>query len=225
MHGARSGLIEVVTLLAPRDPEKWKTYLPLIELQRRTCEKFGHKHVVITDTDLPGFNTFKAEMPENLMRAILTGQLEYMKAWPGGYPVVLVDVDCLIARNLKAAFTGRFDVALTNRYGNPVAPINNGAMYFAGAKAVAVRFLTRALELCKDHWGGDQEAIAQAVAPVPEGPGRCFRFGGRFQFLSMLTHNCVPKQEGVAHMSGPFVVHFKGDRKHWMKTYAESFIL
>lgn len=219
--------LDVVTLLVPREP-RWIEYLPLLKLQRATAEKFGHRHLVITEGERPELIDQKillARMSDSLMHAILEGQIAYLMQWSGEHPVVLVDIDCLVNRDLNAAFDGKFDIGLTNRI-NELAPINNGAMYIAaGAKRQALKFFTRALALCKDHWGGDQEAIAQAAWPVPAGHVICRHKGARIGFFSMATHNCVPRAEGSEHSRNPFIVHFKGDRKRWMKTYAEKFIL
>lgn len=219
-------MLDVVTVFAPR-PEypHWPEYLPLLDLQRRTVEKFAHRHVVVSDANIAGLNVLHAALPVSLMHLQLEGQLAYLKQWSGAHPVVLVDTDVLIARDLNEAFDGSFDIGLTNR-DNPVAPINNGAMYLAaGAKEAALRFFTQALALCKAHWGGDQEAIGQAAAPVPKRNCIKRRCGCRMAFLDMRLYNVTPRKEGAKHQRGPFVVHFKGDRKGWMKTYAEQFIL
>lgn len=227
-------MLEVVTLIVPRH-ERWLEYLPLLDLQRRTVEKFGHRHVVMTEgapAELAAYNTLPAVMDANLMRAIIDGQIAYLEQWSGAHPAVLVDIDCLIARDLAAAFDGTFDIGLTNRPNpaNPKSPINNGAMYIAaGCRDKALAFFKRARAYCEEHWGGDQEAIAKACRPVPNHYGIELRdIGGlqiRFGFLSMLFYNCVPNEIGRRHKKNPFVVHFKGDRKEWMRPYAKSFIL
>lgn len=219
-------MIEVVTVFAGRDEyPRWRDYLPLLDLQRRTVERVGHRHVVVSDAPIEGFNCFLTELPESLMHLQLEGQLAYLRQWGGEDHVVLVDADCLVGRDLRAAFDGRFDIGLTRR-DNESSPINNGAMYIAaGAQAAAVAFFTRALGFCKEHWGGDQEAIAQAAAPVPRMYTVKRRNEARIAFLSMRSHNVTPEKEGARHAHSPFVVHFKGDRKHWMRRYAEEFLL
>ncbi len=219
-------MIEVVTVFAGRDEyPQWRDFLPLLELQRRTAEKFGHRHVVVSDGPLQGFDVLQVELPRSLMHLQLTGQVEYLKQWSGEHHVVLVDADVLIARALEAAFDGSFDIGLTRRE-NPIAPINNGVMYVAaGARRAAIKFYSKALGLCREHWGGDQEAIGMAAAPVPDRYRTERRAGCRMAFLSMRTHNVTPRREGAVHQHSPFAVHFKGDRKGWMKTYAESFLL
>jgi hypothetical protein len=221
-------MIEVVTVYTPRPGHsKFTDFLPLLDLQKQTCEKFGHKHVVVSDVDIPGFNVWKTAMPHSLMAAIMTGQSNYLQeGWSGQNPLVLVDVDCLVARDLRAAFDGTFDLAITSRPDDAKSPVNNGAMYCGTGNPNGVRlFFMRAQRLCKKHWGGDQEAIAAAASPIPSAHGVYDRAGLRILFASMRTHNVVPAKEGARHKCSPFIVHFKGDRKDWMATYANSFIL
>lgn len=220
--------VEVVTVWAPR-PElpNYRDYTKLMLIQRATARKFGHLHTVVTDCPyLVGFDTVRVPLPSNLMQAQLAGQLSFLQSWSGSHPVVLVDADCLIARDLSDAFDGSFDIGLTNRI-DERSPINNGAMYLAaGSKEAALAFFGKALDMCGEHWGADQEAISAAAAPVPAGHGVEERFGVRFAFFSMLTHNVIPKEEGREHKKKPYVVHFKGEvAKDWANTYARKFIL
>lgn len=225
--------VDVVTFLSPR-PEhpKWVDYLPLLELQRRSALKFGHAHSVVTDK-AGWVRQSKAfvipKLPDSLMHAILTAQIYYLeKIWNGRNPVVLVDADCLVGANLQLAFQREFDLLLTNR-NNPESPINNGAMYVAAnSKPRVVPFFKRALELCGEHWGGDQEAIAAAAAPVPlEGEHLAFRGPEKVKILfgSPLIYNVTPKERGRRHKKTPYVIHFKGETKEWMSEYARLFVL
>lgn len=220
-------MLEVATVWAPRpDHPKWRTdYLEMLELQRRTAERVGHRHVVVTDVELPGFNAIRASLPRSLMHAILEGQLAYLRQWSNKHAVVLLDIDCVVCRSLDEAFDGTFDIGLTNR-DNPAAPIQNGAMYFkSGAKPAALALFARALELCGEHWGGDQEAIAQAVAPVPHGEAREMRFGVRLAFLSTGSHNHSPKcRQPVKLMAGRFIEHFKGETKSHAPGFARRLL-
>lgn len=219
----KSNQLDVVTVFAPREGH-WQKYLPLLELQEKSVAKFaGHRHVVVTDgvpEAIKHLNLFSTELPVNLMLMILAGQIAYLQQWSGDYPVVMLDVDCLVARNLHEAFTGNFDIGLTRRV-NAVSPINNGAMYIAsGAREKALEFFNRAYQLCGLHWGGDQEAISHAAAPVPNVECIENRSGTRLAFFSMKTHNIIPEVEGAFHKRRPFIVHFKGEKKKpWMKTY------
>jgi hypothetical protein len=223
--------IAVVTVFAPR-PEhpNWRDdYVPLLKLQRATANRFGHPHIVVTDGDLGrDFDELAVTLPANLMRAQLAGQIAWLSsAQAKDCATLLVDADCLVARSLSPLFEGAedFDLGLTPR-ADPVAPINNGAMYIPRGSAEAVLpFFRAALERCAEHWGGDQEAISAIAAPVLEPGGRGERFGARVLFLSMRHYNVIPKAEGARHKSNPFVVHFKGATKAWADLYARRFIL
>lgn len=223
-----SGRLDVVTVLAPRSG-RWAEYLPLLEVQRKTAEKFRHRQIIVTDADLPQFETMRVKLADSLMHAIIEGQIAYLEAWSGDHPVVLTDADCLIARNLHEVFDGSFDLGLNNRE-NDVSPINNGAMYVGpGCKAEVLAFFQHALELCKEHWGGDQEAISQAAAPVPKPvmfPVVEDRGGFRIAFLPMNVYGAAPKTADFRMNRNPFIVHFKGvEPKRWMAGYAERFVL
>lgn len=222
--------VEVVTVWAPRPThEKWDSaqWYKLLELQRRTALRYGATHTVVTDDplfDIQG--AMQAELPKDLMPAMIAGVLARLTMAPIHDDLLFVDVDVLIAREPDPAFNRTFDIGLTRRANADGICINNGAMYVdkdAGDKAV--RFFTRALARCGKHWGADQEAISAVAAPVPEISGTVqLRGDTRIAFLSMKTHNAIPKTEGKPHLAHPFVVHFKGPTKSWARTYADKFI-
>ncbi len=220
-------MVDVVTVYTPRPKHpKWRDYLPALALERDTAVRWNARHIVVSDVDLPGFEAMRVSLPDSLMKAQIAGQIAYLEQWNDKDHILFVDADCLIARDPAGAFMG-FDLGLTWR-DNPECMINNGAMYVAaGSKQRALMFFCAAYALCGDHWGGDQEAISQASAPVPKQDGRrAIRQGAVVEFLSMRTHNCTPTERGAMHAYPvPYVVHFKGDRKEWMQTYAEQYIL
>jgi hypothetical protein len=226
-------MVRLVTFYSPRPShEKFIDYIPLLQLQQRTAARFGHEHVVVSDVDLPGLNVWcpPQPLPESLMKAIMVGQLSYLNNWvkeANPKKLVLVDGDCLVHRDLSAAFDGTFDLALTSRTPHR-SPINNGVMYADNQdRQGVVNFFEHALANCEDHWGGDQEAISGAAAPVPEEHGVVkIRQGIRVKFVSLETHAVVPTQAGMRHKRDPFMVHFKGEKaKEWMELYATKFIL
>lgn len=226
--------VEVVTVWAPRPHhDKWRDdYLALLGLQKRTAEHFGHTHTVVSDHiggvggELPGFNVLHAPLSWELMPAMIDGVLARLR-----YPakprtdLVFVDADVLVARDLAGAFSEDWDLGLTRR-AHDRAEINNGAMYVrATAREMAIEFFERALARCGTHWGADQEAISAEAAPVPTQDRIEYLGPMRVGYLSMKTHNAVPKAPGLKHQAQPFVVHFKGDTKDWAQKYADRFIL
>lgn len=222
-------MIEVVTVFTPRKSHpKWMDYGPLLKAQQGSVTVHGHKHVVVSDAKYKGFNVLPVpKLSECLMHAIMEGQLAYLRQWSGNHPVVLLDVDCLVAKPLDPIFKHRdFDLGLTNREAEHVSPINNGAMYVApGNKDAVVAFFERAYALCGSHWGGDQEAISQAAAPVPFTHGIEERNGLRIYFMSMLTFAAVPEDANRRFKHSPYVIHFKGEeRKKWMVAAAHRWV-
>lgn len=224
-------MLEVVTFWAPRKSDShWREgYLDLLALQGQTVKRVGHRHRVVTDApgDVKGYDTVTVELPGNLMKALTTAQLLYVRDhWSGEHPLVLVDVDCLVAKDLNRAFDGSFDIGLASRE-NGTQPIQNGAMYFApGAKKHAARLFERTLDKCEDWWGSDQVALAVAVAPVPRVHGVHVRHGARIAFLPCETYNFGPKTGIPKNAPHRFILHFKGDQKKYAaKTAKLHFLL
>lgn len=220
-------MLDVVTVWAPRPAHpKYGDYLTLLRLQRACARRLGHRHIVVTDCEaLDGFDTLRAGVSESLMRAILEGQLAWAEQWGGEWPAVLMDVDCLPLIDLERAFDRSFDIGLTSRR-DARSPVQNGVMYFAAGSQNAARTLfRRALELCGEHWGGDQEAISQVVAPVPQPTMVGERLGVRVAFLSTDTHNFTPKIPPLKMPQGRYVLHLKGEeRKGWAAPFARQFL-
>lgn len=222
-------MLEVATFWAPRpEHEKWRgDYLALLELQKRTVRRRGHRHVVVSDVEIPGFDVMRVDLPQPLMKAITSAQLAYLKAWSGKHRVVLLDVDCIICNDLNTAFDGSWDIGLTVR-DHDTQPVQNGVMYFeSGAQPSAVEMLERTLAGCEDWWGADQAALAQAIGPVPPSVALPLiekRLGVRVGFLSTERHNFTAKT--VPHkVKDRLVMHFKGNRKQYAQQAVNVFRL
>lgn len=220
--------VEVVSVWAPRNTteEKRQQYLALSAIQERTANYFGHPYRLMTDDPrLYGGSTCHVELPEGFNQAMIAGVIKRLEM-PVSSNLVFVDLDVLIARGLDQAFTGDYDLGLTHRV-NPISPINNGVMYIQqGAQKVVADFFRKALAIVGTHWGGDQEAISQIAAPVPQADNVVKgRFGARVKFFNMKHYAAVPKVRGVKHSHLPYAIHFKGETKPWMEEYATKFIL
>lgn len=214
---------------APRPShEKWRadTYMELLALQRETCRRVGHRHVVVTDAELTGYDTLKAELSAPLMHALIDGQLAYLEQWNDQHPVVLLDIDCLVVRDLGKAFDGSFDIAVTRRE-HPTQPIQNGAIYLAPGSRHAIRkILGRTRALCEEWWGSDQVALAQALGPIPRTTRTEWRHQARVAFLPTELHNFSSKNGVPKTVPGRFVFHFKGDTKQYAADAArKNFLL
>ncbi len=217
--------VQVVTVYAPRpNHDHWRDYLPLLRAQRDSAHRVGHDHLVVTDTDLGSeFDQMHTELSQELMPAMIEGVIARLIA-PCNSHLALVDIDCLIAQNLLPIYSDRFDLGLTHRL-NEAAPINNGAMYVnRWGVPLALPIFENALSMCKLHWGGDQEAISKAVAPVPAFD--CIKLRGdcRVAFLNMKRFAAVPKHYLSQHGVESYIIHFKGETKDWMLPYAAAYL-
>jgi hypothetical protein len=195
-------------------------YIPLLGLLQASCDKFGHRHVVISDKQVSGFETHVVPLPRDLMLAILFGQRDWIArgCWQGH--TVMVGADCLINRDLNQAFTPGWDICITTRK-HRRWPVNTGAIYLKGGMAIqASNCWAKAAALCNGEWGDDQAQIATQFAPIPE-THRVEQRGFMYvSFASMKTHNDSPKH--VTDDSDAFVVHFKGKRKSFMADWAKQ---
>jgi len=219
-------MIEVCTVWAPRPgSEQWRAdYLEMLDCQKQSVEKFGYLHTVVTDDYSLGwrYNTLPVTLPQELMPAMIAGVVQRLIR-PVLTHIIFVDVDVLVNRNCEEVFDGTFDLGLTHR-SNHVSPVNNGVMYMdVNGAPGSLRFFEHALSICKTHWGGDQEAISEAAAPVPDGLATEDRDGFRIRFMGMKKYGSVPKVRGMRHKEA-YCVHFKGETKKWMVEYCRNHI-
>lgn len=220
--------VDVVTVYSPHpEHEKWYDYISLLRMQRDSAAQWGHQHWIVTDADLDDeFMCIRELLPRSLMKAMIAGVIARLIRG-GNRDIVFVDADCLITRDLRDAFAGTgYDMLLTQR-ANEISPINNGAMYVkCEGISAAWQFFRRALEICGDHWGADQEAISQAASPIPFINDVAQRHGCNIKFVDMKPYNVVPKEKVLRgrHHCDPFVIHFKGAAKDWMDTYAARYV-
>ena len=226
-------MVEVVSVWAPRpENEKWRDdYLAMLAMQQESAERVGHRHILVTDDPSPPEGLcILHPMQQSLMHAILEGQLAYVSHhWTGENPLVVLDLDCLIMQSLEGVFAkgtgiagGAFNILLTVRE-NPISPVQNGAMYFsAGSKAHAVSFFSRALASCESHWGGDQEALSRAAAPIGAPHTMHQRHGAWIAFESTDSLNHTTKKRIPKRTRARYVAHFKGNAKQFMRPFFDK---
>lgn len=218
-------MIEICTVYtAQPGHHKWRgDYVDLIRAQQHSAQRVGHSHKVMTDELISGLDCEVVDLGPDLMRAMLMGVIKRLEM-PVETHVVFVDADCLVNRPCGPVYRKRvgFDLALTIR-ANEVSPVINGVMYVRKeGVGRALMFFREALRLCRSHWGGDQEAISQAAAPVPSEQSVGKRHGCEIAFLSAKHYGPSPKAMTAFHEGAP-VVHFKGETKEWMLPYAREF--
>ncbi len=194
-------------------------YVPLLELQRRSCQRFGIRHVVIGDREIPGFDTFVTRLPESLMQASLVAQGNYLAQHEGG-DLILCDADGVFTSDPREVFDGSFDVAVT------VHPfldsiLNNGAMFIADATKAAPFWDDALGRVEGDVWGDDQAALRDAFEATLD-LGVTDRRGVRVKFLPCVGYNEAP--EWVGHGIMPVFAHFRGGRKEWMGEWSRQFL-
>jgi hypothetical protein len=214
-------LITVASFYCKREEEfpDAVDYIPLLRLLQASCDRFGHRHVVISDAPVEGFETFVSPLPSDLMLAIMYGQRDWIARGDWKDEMVMVGADCLVGRDLRQAFTPGWDVCVTNRP-HRKWPINTGAIYVkGGARLKLASMWARAAAAVNGEWGDDQVQVAMQFAPVPTTHLPAVRQDLTVQFSPMSTHNHSPKRLDDA--SSAFVIHFKGPRKSFMADWAK----
>lgn len=212
----------VLSFLTPRQEHpRWRDYASSLRLLQTSCDRLGLTHLVISDQDLDGYATFRAELPRDLMPAILTGQAAAIEALDDD--LLLVGADCVIARNPAGALTG-CDMAVT--LGNfSDCRLNTGAIWVRrSARRRAVDLWRAGLAGMGNQWGDDQIAIAAQLAPLPDEP-MCWvhRAGLDVGFLPVDPWNLAPSdpRDDCSHA---VVLHFRGSRKVWAGEWCNRFL-
>lgn len=214
--------MNVVSFYAPRKSHPlFQDYTPFLKLLDESCKKHGHKHIVITDSDeLEGFTLFKTPLSYPLMKAILEGQLAYLKSTLSDEDTILVGADCVLANDPSEIFSQPFDVAFTTHPFNDCIQ-NTGAIFVRGRKSDNAKDVSHiweeALAICGTNWGDDQLALAEITQPTLE-HGLYDRDGVLIRFLPVDPYNLAPDHPSHD-CSSAVILHFRGDRKNWMLDY------
>ena len=148
---------------------------------------------------------------------LMTYRLEHLADAPPG-PMVVLDTDVIVQRDLSPLFLEKWDVCLTERTGpildksgTDVAklyPYNTGVMLSRSSS-----FWSDCYEWCKrasdelQRWYGDQAAVVAMAGKYETSTLPCDPF------------NYSPGRPNED-LKDKVVVHFKGRRKEWMPAYA-----
>lgn len=218
-------MVTVASFYAPRfdHPKHVYDYLECLAVQRTSCERFACRHRVITDRatehvlERRRAEVFGVHLPDDLMPAILVGQLRLLESAPDD-DLLLIGADGLLGRDPAALFAVRdFDLAVTT---HPFADciLNTGLIAVPRGAAVKVAPIwRRALARCGSRWGDDQLALAAEIRPTLT-HGIEERDGLRVRFLPVPGFNDAP--DNIDHAIDSLIVHFRGPRKRWMKAWA-----
>lgn len=206
--------MNVVSFFAPRPghPKAWD-YMPMLALLEKSCKRYGHRHIVLSDVELPGFEVFRTDLPHELMPATLKAQRDYLLAV--NEPTLMTGADCVLGMDPAAVFERDFDVAMTtDRF--PGFCLNTGAMFIKDC-GLAAAFWDKALQQCGDVWGDDQIALERAFGATPEPSVRVTPEGQVIECLPMFPYHYAPRN--VDAVREAYVLHFRGKRKAFMAEY------
>lgn len=217
----------VVSFWAPRPKHPfYQDYTPFLDVLRASCEKFGHRHVVITDDEtIP--DAFVAAMPENLMKAIIRGQLAYLGSGLAEEDTVFVGADCALANDPAEVFKQHeFDIAFTTGHFADCI-LNTGAIYIRGGSD-ARPIWAQAFAAMGGEWGDDQKALAAVVNPIEVSTGVRASGDEKIHGLSILflpvdPYNLAPDYPDDDCTRG-VILHFRGPRKAWMQDYCAKWL-
>ncbi len=224
--------MNIVSFYAPRrDHPFFQDYAPFLNILRASCKKFGHRHIVITDDaqvgefadgtlDYSEGDAFRVDLPHNLMKAIIVGQLAYLKSPLAKEDTLLLGADCVLARDPAEVFWLQFDIAFTTgRFSDCI--LNTGAIYIRGGADVAYIW-EHALAEMGEEWGDDQKALAAIVHPTIA-PSLNAGAGSVIRFLPVDPYNLAPEYPDDDCRRG-YVLHFRGPRKDWMIDYCAKWL-
>lgn len=193
----------VASFYAPRF-DKWGcNYDDLLRLLDASCRRLALRHVVISDQPRPGLETALFDLPENLMQALIDGQRQFLEAATG--PVLFVGADSLLTRD-------PFEIGLDHDLAITLGPfadcaMNNGFI-LARRTGRCAEIWRAALDRRPIDWGDDQRAQFAAIRASTL----------RVAELRCEDHNWAP--DSLDDGCRPTVVHFRGERKKWMKAWA-----
>jgi hypothetical protein len=211
----------VLSFYAYREDKWGVNYHDCLSVLQDSCDRLGLRHMVISDRQQAGFETFITDLPENLMRALIEGQRNARRDLDG--PLMFIGADSVVSRLPGADFDG-CDLAVTVfPFGDSC--LNNGLIYSKDKRGLVL--WEKALENNPKEWGDDQLSIKWALEPVPsqvDRPGDEQRLGLTVRWFSCVTHNWAPENVGD-HAGMPLIVHFRGMRKPWMRPWYERHVL
>lgn len=191
-----------------------ETYFPMIDMVLENVAKWGYlsyrSH--INDENMP------------LMLWILETQKAYLESDAFNCNSVFFSPDALIIKPIHDKFTG-FDLGVTLNEQQPNEyALNNGVIFIAPKnKDKLIKLWEDAIKICKNYraelqeWGGDQKALHDALKAANWCP----------YDLKVARLNCkdfnspVSKSDPIVDrniMAQAHIIHFKGPRKHKMKT-------
>jgi hypothetical protein len=174
--------------------------------------------------------------PEHIMLDRMRAQTEFAQSYDFSRPVILLDTDIIINRQLDELLAQDFDVGLTWR--DEKMPINGGVIILNNRRPDAVRqFLTQVYKIYTElyaeqgKWFGDQLALHKYLNLNIQDMKNCPTVevdGVRILFLPCETYNFSPENDITSIQTGlqdKLLLHFKGPRKLLMKLFWDADLL
>lgn len=195
-----------------------------INLAASSARRMGYNPVLLTDTktetDIPAF---RKDVSGELMVKNVSLQLEYLRT--SGNPVLFIDSDVLIFRDISDVFVKMMDygctLGLTWR-DKKQFPINYGVIFALPGSAPIFEFLLGNVKKQTEdrrRWYGNQFAVLELFTEEQK------RKIGRFEVLNHELGNVLMlpgrkynfSPESTRKITDQFVVHFKGGRKSFLR--------
>lgn len=209
--------MNIVSFLAPRpDHPFYRDYTPFLDVLRLSCERYGHRHIVLTDDPSLGDDAYVTGLPQSLMRATIAAQLAYLDDPQfANTPTLLTGADCVLARDPAQVDTRGVDLVITTDDRFLDCRMNCGAIFIPRPKSV--RWVWReALKRCGDDWGDDQTSLYSVIDEM------------RANWLHIREIPCDPYNLAPDHPGDDCrratVLHFRGPRKDWMVPYCHHWL-
>lgn len=203
----------VASFFAPREV-RWGLdtagYEKCLRVLDDSCKRLNLRHVVLSDSDRPGFDTAIFPLPEPLMQAFLSAQMQFLEQ--ATEPVLLTGADCILTADPRGVLGDDCDMAITV---GPFADcrMNTGAIFIKDGPKCA-KVWREALASKPVRWGDDQTSLYRAILASDL----------KIKELPCQQYNWAP--ESPDDSAGlPLIAHFRGPRKGWMRAWYERFVV
>ena len=159
-------------------------------------------------------------------------QYNYLLNYDFQHPMIFIDTDILLLKNIDVVFLQDFDIGLTIR-DNKEMPVNGGVIFVNNRNPQSARhFFKTLLGIIESqgkqerNWYGDQLALCRMVSSEPEKPIQADSIfeangvrllclpGAKFNFSAQRGHpNLFQNLDKIS------IYHFKGRSRIYMKTF------
>ena len=165
----------------------------------------------------------------------ISAYMNFMKEWDRNDPIVFIDWDMILQRDLTPLFSDACDIMLTCReIRNDQTPINTGIIIIPVNSSLKIYDLFEDIlnelrdnpEYIATEWVGDQLFLSNLLKDVlEEKTSGVFDYKGlKIKILDCNEYNFTPLYSSEKRFyPDKFIVHFKGLRKTWMIDYWNSF--